>query len=165
MAAALFTRRNGPATAPGRAEIDPALVPNLADVAPDFARTEALNADGALWGVRWAWGLTAFAHDTTAFEEAPTSIQVPWDPAHEGRVSIRDDALQAVQIAALATGQNIDDVADLVEPRRGDPAPGRVRPPGPGRPGGRRPRAVPEPVSDETRGARLALWQGLKAAR
>lgn len=95
------------------APIDPALVPNLAEVAPDFAADPALNADDALWGVPWTWGLTSFAYDTTALEAAPTSIQALWDPEHEGRVSIRDDALEAVQIAALATGQDINDIADM----------------------------------------------------
>jgi spermidine/putrescine transport system substrate-binding protein len=40
----------------------------------------------------------------------PTSLEVLWDPAHKGRVSIRDDALEAVQFAALATGQDINDI-------------------------------------------------------
>jgi spermidine/putrescine transport system substrate-binding protein len=93
--------------------IDLALVPNLADVAPDFAANPALNAGGALHGVPWTWGLTSIAVHTGAFDAMPTSIRVLWDPAHKGRVSIRDDALEAVQLAALATGQDINAIADL----------------------------------------------------
>lgn len=36
-----------------------------------------------------------------------------WDPVQKGRVSIRDDALEAMQIGALATGQSTNDIQDL----------------------------------------------------
>ena len=36
-----------------------------------------------------------------------------WDPAYKGKVTIRDDGLEAVQFGALATGQNINDIKDL----------------------------------------------------
>lgn len=93
--------------------IDPAKIPNLADVAPDLAGNAQLNAGGALHGVPWAWGLTSIAINTGAFDSTPTSLSVLWDDANKGKVSIRDDAMEAVQIAALATGQNINDIADL----------------------------------------------------
>ena len=93
--------------------IDQSLVPNLADVAPDFAANAALNAGGALHGVPWTWGLTSFAINTSTVSEVPTSISVMWDPAFAGRVSIRDDALEAVQLAALATGQDINAIDDI----------------------------------------------------
>jgi len=93
--------------------IDAAKVPNLADVDPALSTNEDLNSGGALYGVPWTWGLTSFAVNTGDFPEAPTSVSVFWDPAFKGRVSIRDDALEAVQFAALATGQNINDITDL----------------------------------------------------
>ena len=43
----------------------------------------------------------------------PQSISVLWDPQWKGKVSIRDDGLEAVQFGALATGQNINDIKDL----------------------------------------------------
>ena len=43
----------------------------------------------------------------------PSSIQVLWDDRYKGRVGWRDDALESVQFAALATGQDINDVKDL----------------------------------------------------
>ncbi|TAG17078.1 MAG: extracellular solute-binding protein [Rhodobacterales bacterium] len=95
------------------APIDAAKVPNLADVDPALVANEDLNAGGALQGVPWTWGLTSFAVNTGDFPEAPTSVSVFWDPALKGRVSIRDDALEAVQFAALATGQNINNITDM----------------------------------------------------
>jgi spermidine/putrescine transport system substrate-binding protein len=72
-----------------------------------------LNAGGALYGVPWTWGLTSIAVNTGDFPTVPTSLSVLWDPALTGRVSIRDDGLEAVQLAALASGQNINDIQDM----------------------------------------------------
>lgn len=95
------------------APIDPALIPNLADVDPMFLENPDLNAGGALHGAPWVWGLTSFAVNVNDFPEAPASLSVFWDPEWKGRVSIRDDALEAVQFAALATGQDINEIADM----------------------------------------------------
>jgi spermidine/putrescine transport system substrate-binding protein len=67
--------------------------------------------------VPWVWGVTGFAYDVEAFEAAPTSLEVFWDPALEGRVGFRDDALEAVQFAALVTGQSINDIRDMAAVR------------------------------------------------
>lgn len=95
------------------APIDASKIPNFKDIDPAFAGNEDLNAGGALHGVPWTWGLTSFAVNTGDFATPPTSISVLWDPAYKGRISIRDDGLEAVQLAALATGQNINAIADL----------------------------------------------------
>ena len=95
------------------APIDTSKVTNLGDVSADFVNNEDLNAGGSLHGVPWTWGLTSFAVNSSAFETVPTSIEVFWDSAHEGKVSIRDDALEAIQFAAIATGQDINDIKDL----------------------------------------------------
>ena len=93
--------------------IDAGKIPNFKDVDPSLAKNADLNPAGALYGVPWTWGLTSFAVSTKDFPTPPTSIKVFWDPAYKGRVSIRDDALEAVQFAALATGQNINAITDL----------------------------------------------------
>ena len=95
------------------APIDPAKIANFKDVDPALAGNADLNPAGALYGVPWTWGLTSFAVNTGDFPATPTSISVFWDPAFKGRVSIRDDALEAVQFAALASGQNINDISDM----------------------------------------------------
>ena len=72
-----------------------------------------LNHDGKVFGVPWVWGLTALAINEKSFETPPTSISVMWDEAHKGRVVMRDDAVEAVQFGAIATGQNINDIKDM----------------------------------------------------
>ena len=93
--------------------IDGSKIPNLADVPENLTENQDLNAGGALHGVPWTWGLTSFAVNTDDFSETPVSIEVFWDDSYAGKVSIRDDALEAVQFAAIATGQNINDISDL----------------------------------------------------
>ncbi|WP_245523651.1 extracellular solute-binding protein, partial [Mesorhizobium sp. M8A.F.Ca.ET.167.01.1.1] len=69
-----------------------------------------LNHDGKVYGVPWVWGLTALAINEKSFDKPPTSSAEMWDPAHKGRVVIRDDAVEAVQFGAIASGQNINDI-------------------------------------------------------
>ncbi len=93
--------------------IDTADISNFADLAPNLANNADLSPGGEVLGVAWVWGLTSFAVNKNDVTPAPTSIQVLWDDAYTGRVGWRDDALESVQFAALATGQNINDVKDL----------------------------------------------------
>lgn len=86
---------------------------NYGDLNRDMAENPVLNRDGEVYGVPWTWGLTALAINDKAFDTPPDSIEVMWDPAHKGRVTIRDDAVEAIQFGALATGQNINDVTDM----------------------------------------------------
>jgi spermidine/putrescine transport system substrate-binding protein len=65
------------------------------------------------YGVAWVWGVTSFAVDTNDFPEMPVSIEELWDPKHAGRVGWRDDAIEAVMFAAIATGQDINNPADF----------------------------------------------------
>lgn len=95
------------------APIDPVKIANFADLDPSLSGAEDLNPGGALHGVPWTWGLTSIAVSNDAFSAPPTSLSVLWDPALKGKVSIRDDGLEAVQFAALATGQNLNDITDL----------------------------------------------------
>lgn len=93
--------------------IDVSGMENFPDLAPNMAGDAELAPGGEVLGVAWVWGMTGFAYDTEAFETPPTSLEVFWDPALEGRVGWRDDALEAVQFAALATGQSINDIEDM----------------------------------------------------
>ena len=95
------------------APIDSGKITNFGDIPADLTGNQDLNAGGSLHGVPWTWGLTSFAVNTGSFDTLPTSIEVFWDKEHEGRVSIRDDALEAVQFAAIATGQDINNIEDL----------------------------------------------------
>ena len=61
----------------------------------------------------WVWGVTAFAVNNEVLDPAPVSIQALWDPQYAGRVGWRDDPVEAVQLAAIATGQDMNAPADL----------------------------------------------------
>lgn len=93
--------------------IDVAKIPNASDISADKATSPMLNRDGKVYGVPWVWGLTALAYNEKAFDTPPTSVDVMWDEAHKGKVTIRDDAVEAVQFGAIATGQDINDIKDM----------------------------------------------------
>ncbi|MCO6187619.1 PotD/PotF family extracellular solute-binding protein [Rhizobium sp. L1K21] len=105
---------NDQATAEGLIQpIDVSKIPNAADIGEEKAASPMLNHDGKVYGVPWVWGLTSIAVNDKSFDETPTSIQVMWDEAHKGRVTLRDDALEAIQFGAIASGQNINDIKDM----------------------------------------------------
>src|SRR3546814_3008364 len=83
----------------------------------DVCASDLLNIDGKMYGVAWVWGVTTCAYNTQKISPAPTSIQALWDPAHAGKVGWRDDAVEAVQLAAIATGQDMNDPADMEQIR------------------------------------------------
>lgn len=93
--------------------IDTSKITNFDDLDPALVNNEDLNPGGELHGVPWTWGLTSIAVNTNDFPQMPTSLSVLWDPAWKGRVSVRDDGLEAVQFAAMATGQNLNEITDL----------------------------------------------------
>lgn len=93
--------------------VDVSGMANFKYLAPGMAGDAELAPGGEVLGVAWVWGMTGFAFNTEAFEAAPTSLEVFWDPALEGRLGWRDDALEAVQFAALATGQSLNDIRDM----------------------------------------------------
>ena len=93
--------------------IDVSKIANYADISKEKAQSPMLVKDGNVYGVPWVWGLTALAINDKSFETPPTSINVMWDEKHKGRVTIRDDAVEAIQFGALASGQNINDIKDM----------------------------------------------------
>jgi spermidine/putrescine transport system substrate-binding protein len=69
--------------------------------------------NGEVYGVAWTWGVTSLAINKDKVTPAPASLEVLWDPRYAGKVSIRDDGVEAVQFAALVTGQNMNDIKDM----------------------------------------------------
>jgi spermidine/putrescine transport system substrate-binding protein len=93
--------------------IDTSKISNFKDLNPTFRDHPYLNPGGKTYGLSWVWGVTSFAYNTQKIPTAPDSIQVLWDPAHKGRVGWRDDAVEAVQLAGIATGQDMNNPADM----------------------------------------------------
>ena len=93
--------------------IDTSGMANVSDLAPNLRENGELMADGKTYGVAWVWGVTSIAVDSKDVDPVPDSLQILWDEQYKGRIGWRDDALEAVQFAALATGQNINDIQDM----------------------------------------------------
>lgn len=93
--------------------IDTSLIPNFKDVDPTLQRVPEFMDGDQLYAVSWTWGATSFAFNTDRVEGPIDSIQALWDPRFAGRVGWWDDSLTSVQLAALATGQDPNNPADL----------------------------------------------------
>jgi len=93
--------------------IDSSKLTNFADLTPQLRDSPRFNIDGKLYGVAWLWGVTSFAYNTDDIKERPDSIQALWDSKYAGHVGWRDDAVESVQMAAIATGQDMNNPADL----------------------------------------------------
>jgi spermidine/putrescine transport system substrate-binding protein len=93
--------------------IDPAKIRNFKDLSPALRDHAYLNPGGKTYGVAWVWGVTSFAYDTADVKERPTSIEALWDPKFKGKVGWRDDAVESVQMAAIATGQDPNKPSDF----------------------------------------------------
>lgn len=93
--------------------IDVSAIANYGDISQEMSQSPMLVTGDDVYGVPWVWGLTALAINDKSFDTPPTSINVMWDEKHKGRVIIRDDAVEAIQFGALASGQNINDINDM----------------------------------------------------
>ncbi|MEM7173608.1 MAG: extracellular solute-binding protein, partial [Pseudomonadota bacterium] len=93
--------------------IDTSNISHLGDTSPGMRENDNFIVDGKTNAIPWVWGETTFAVDTTDFAEVPASIEELWDPKHAGRVGWRDDAVESVMFAAIATGQDINNPSDM----------------------------------------------------
>jgi spermidine/putrescine transport system substrate-binding protein len=93
--------------------IDTAKISNFGDLSPSLRDSDRFVIDGKHMAISWVWGLTSFGYNSEKMK-APDSIATVWDDgALKGKVGWRDDALESVQLAALATGQDMNNPADL----------------------------------------------------
>ncbi len=93
--------------------IDTSKITNFADLTPSLRDSPRFVKDGKHYAISWVWGLTSFAYNTKKISGQPDSIEALWDPSHAGKVGWRDDALESIQMAALATGQDMNAPADM----------------------------------------------------
>lgn len=96
--------------------IDPAdlaALPHAAGLTPGLRDHPNLVVDGATMGVAWVWGMNALA--VRRGEPRPDSFRALSDAAWAGRVAHFDDAVTAVMIGALLTGQDPVNPPDLAE--------------------------------------------------
>lgn len=93
--------------------IDTSKITNFADLTPNLRDSDRFVVDGKHYAISWVWGVTSIAINTDKVKTAPDSLAALWDPKNAGRIGFRDDALEAVQLAALATGQDMNAPKDL----------------------------------------------------
>ena len=92
--------------------IDPSQITNWGGLSPSLRDATEFVYDGKVYGVAWTWGLTSIAYDMDEVDPGNT-IEILWDPQYAGNVAVRDDAVENVYLAALATGQNMNDPQDM----------------------------------------------------
>jgi spermidine/putrescine transport system substrate-binding protein len=92
--------------------IDFATVPNAEGLAPELREHRNIVIDGKPYGVAWVWGINALGYREGEVA-APTSFNVLSDPAFADRVALLDDAVTEIGVAALLTGQDINNPGDF----------------------------------------------------
>jgi spermidine/putrescine transport system substrate-binding protein len=93
--------------------IDMDKISNADDLIPAFRNSDRLIHDGQVYGLAWVWGFTGLAYNNAQITSAVDSLVALWDPAHHGMVAFRDDATEAIGIAALLLNQDVNHPADL----------------------------------------------------
>jgi spermidine/putrescine transport system substrate-binding protein len=93
--------------------VDSGKISNFENLSPILRDSPRFIIDGELYAIAWVWGMTSIAYNTEELDAAPESIQILWDPEFAGRVGWRDDAVEAVSLAAIATGQDMNHPQDL----------------------------------------------------
>ena len=91
--------------------IDFSKIPNAAGLAPKLREHANLMVDGAANGCAWVWGMNGFGlRDGAA---VPDSYLALADAKYAGKVALFDDSVTMVGVGALATGQDMNNPADL----------------------------------------------------
>lgn len=83
--------------------MDPAKLHNLTDVVPEFRSIPSWSPGGTFYGVPFVWGANALAF-TYPQTGAVDSLDVLFDAKWKGRVSMRDDVEDAIEVGALYLG-------------------------------------------------------------
>jgi spermidine/putrescine transport system substrate-binding protein len=86
-------------------------IPNAADVNPELLANPNFTIDGKLYAVPWVWGMTSIAMREGATK--PASYKDLASPAYKGRFAMDDDAMIAMAMGALMTGQDMNDPKDM----------------------------------------------------
>ncbi|MET1025908.1 MAG: extracellular solute-binding protein [Dongiaceae bacterium] len=95
--------------------IDTAKITTFKDLSPIFRDSPLLKSDDKTYGIAWVWGMTALAYNSDVLKRKPDSIEILWNPKEAAHVAFRDDGIEAVALAAIATGQDINHPMDLAK--------------------------------------------------
>jgi putative spermidine/putrescine transport system substrate-binding protein/spermidine/putrescine transport system substrate-binding protein len=84
--------------------MDPAKIPNLKNLAPEFGNVAAVMQGSERHGVPFAWGSLPMVYDTAAFATPPDSWEVMWDEQYAQQMLWQDDANNSITLGALIVG-------------------------------------------------------------
>ncbi|MDP6476095.1 MAG: extracellular solute-binding protein [Alphaproteobacteria bacterium] len=80
---------------------------------PSVAGAEGwLPPEGTVWAVPYSWGSIAWMYRSDKFDTPPDSIEIFWDPAYAGKLSIWDDKTNIYAVARYIFGRDVN-VYDL----------------------------------------------------
>jgi len=98
---------------PGAATLDQSLIPNLANLAPDWQNPG--YDPGNKYSVPNYWWTTGYAWDPAKVTGSPTSWSELWEPSLKGHLAMLDDVREVFAAAAfrLTLSPNTTDVAEL----------------------------------------------------
>lgn len=91
--------------------IDAAKVPEFKNLHAKFRANPDVAADGKVWAVPLVWGSVSILYRTDKVK-APDSIDVLWNPAYKGRISLWDDKSAIYWAARMLGYPNIYDLDD-----------------------------------------------------
>lgn len=83
--------------------MDPAKIPNLAQVTKAFTSIPDWKPGGKFYGVPFVWGANAMAYNFVETGEVD-SLKLLFEGPYKGRIAMRDDAEDALAIGALYLG-------------------------------------------------------------
>ena len=82
-------------------ELDPARLPNHANLYEQFQFPEYATFDGKLYGANFAWGPTIMLYNTEQITTAPTSWSALLDDQYSGKIATWNAPIQIAQYALL----------------------------------------------------------------
>jgi spermidine/putrescine-binding protein len=94
------------------APLDLSKIPTYTQLSLRLRDSPLVKANGQTYGVPFVWGPNPLLYDTTAFQQAPDSWSILWDPKFKGKISLWDE-LSSVYMAAQVLGYDKPDPSQL----------------------------------------------------
>ena len=94
------------------APLDLSKIPSYNQLSETLRSLPLVRVNGNVYGVPFTWGPNPLLYDTTAFQAAPDSWEILWDPKLKGRVSVWDE-LSTIYMAAQLLGYDKPDPSHL----------------------------------------------------
>src|SRR5438067_5077175 len=68
------------------APLDLGRIPSYAELSPQLVSMPLVKSEGNVYGVPFTWGPNPLLYDTSAFQQAPDSWRVFWDPKYRSKI-------------------------------------------------------------------------------